>query len=157
MKKEIVEIVVDGGKATGGPPLGPKIGPLGLNINEIVKAINEATEGFSGMKIPVKVIVDPQTKKYEIEIGTPSTSALVKKEIGLETGTKDGSFVGDISFDALVKIAKMKKSALLANDIKAAAKEVIGTCKTLGVTIEGKSPKDMTKEIDAGTYDAKFA
>jgi large subunit ribosomal protein L11 len=156
MKKEIVEIVVDGGKATGGPPLGPKIGPLGLNINEIVKAINEATEGFTGMKIPVKVIVDPQTKKYEIEIGTPSTSALVKKEIGLETGTKDGSFVSNLPFDALVKIAKMKKSALLANDIKAAAKEVIGTCKTLGVTIEGKSPKDMTKEIDAGTYDAKF-
>jgi large subunit ribosomal protein L11 len=109
------------------------------------------------MKIPVKVIVDPQTKKYEIEIGTPSTSALVKKEIGLETGTKDGSFVGDISFDALVKIAKMKKSALLANDVKAAAKEVIGTCKTLGVTIDGKSPKDVTKEIEAGTYDAKFA
>lgn len=157
MKKETVEIVVDGGKATGGPPLGPKIGPLGLNINEIVKAINDATEGFAGMKIPVKVIVDPQTKKYEIEIGTPSTSALIKKEIGLESGTKDASFVGDLPFDALVKIAKMKKSALLANDVKAAAKEVIGTCKTLGVTIDGKSPKDMTKDIEAGTYDAKFA
>jgi large subunit ribosomal protein L11 len=62
-----------------------------------------------------------------------------------------------MTFDQLVKIAKMKKSALLAKDLKAAAKEVVGTCKTLGVTVEGKSPKDITKEIDSGAYDARFA
>lgn len=153
MKKEVIELIVEGGKATGGPPLGPKIGPLGLNINEVVKNINEKTAAFAGMKIPIKVVVDPQTKKYEIEVGTPSTAALIKKEIGLETGTKDGSFVGNLSFEQLIKIAQMKRSSLLSKSLKAAVKEVAGTCKTLGVTIDGKNPKEVTKEIAAGAYD----
>ncbi|MBN2013682.1 MAG: 50S ribosomal protein L11 [Candidatus Altiarchaeota archaeon] len=156
MKKETIEILVEGGKATGGPPLGPKIGPLGLNINEVVAAINEKTSGFAGMKIPVKVVVDPETKKYEIQVGTPPTSALIKKEIGLDTGTKDGSIVGNLSFDQLLKIANMKKPSLIANDLKGAVKEVIGTCKTLGVTIEGKSAKEMTKEINNGAYEERL-
>ncbi len=148
MKKETVEILIEGGKATGGPPLGPKIGPMGLNINEVVGKINEKTAGFKGMKIPVKVILDPKTKSYEIEIGTPPTSALIKKELGIEKGTSDGNAVADLSFEQLIQITEMKKSALLGGDLKGALKEVIGTCRSVGVTIDGKPPAQITKEIN---------
>ncbi len=152
MKKETIEILVEGGKATGGPPLGPKIGPMGLNINEVVGAINEKTSGFQGMKIPVKVIIDAATKQYEIEIGTPPTSALVRKELNTEGETTSV----DIGFDKLLKVAEMKKSALLANDLKGAVKEVIGTCRSMSVTIDGKSAKEITEEINSGAYDEQI-
>jgi large subunit ribosomal protein L11 len=156
MKKETIEILVEGGKATGGPPLGPKIGPMGVNINDVVSAINEKTSGFSGMKIPVKVMVDPETKKFEIEIGSPSTSALIKKELGLEKGSKDGNPVGNLSFDQLMKIVEMRKDSLLANDLKCATKEVVGACNSIGVTIEGKGGKEIIGEINSGKFDDRF-
>ncbi|RLI91986.1 MAG: 50S ribosomal protein L11 [Candidatus Altiarchaeales archaeon] len=156
MKKETIEILVEGGRATGGPPLGPQIGPLGLNINEVVNAINEKTSSFEGMKIPVKVIVDPETKKFEIELGSPPTSALIKKELGLEKGSTNGKPVGNLSFDQLMRIVKMKRDSLLSNDLKGAAKEIIGTCKSMGVTIEGKDAKEIIREIDSGEFDDRF-
>jgi len=156
MKKETIEILVEGGRATGGPPLGPRIGPLGLNINEVVNAINEKTSSFEGMKIPVKVIVDLETKKFEIELGSPPTSALIKKELGLEKGSTNGKPVGDLSFDQLMRIVKMKRDSLLSNDLKGATKEIIGTCKSMGVTIEGKDAKEIIREIDSGEFDDRF-
>ncbi len=150
MKKETIEILVEGGKATGGPPLGPKIGPLGLNINNVVSAINEKTADFAGMKIPVRVIVDPKTKTFEIELGSPSTSALIKKELKLEKGAGGKDPVGNLSFDQLMKIVKLKRQSLLAKDLKNATKEVVGTCKSIGVTVEGRDAKEFTAEIDSG-------
>ena len=62
-----VSALVTGGGASAGPPLGPALGPLGVNIMEIIKAINEKTKDFEGMKVPVTVSVYPDTKKWEIE------------------------------------------------------------------------------------------
>ena len=74
---EKLDVLVDGGKATPGAPLGPALGPLGVNIVEIIKAINEKTKAFEGMKVPVTLVVDPKTKAYTITVGTPPTSALI--------------------------------------------------------------------------------
>ncbi|HDJ50955.1 MAG TPA: 50S ribosomal protein L11, partial [Thermoprotei archaeon] len=84
MPKQVIEVLVEGGKATPGPPLGPALGPLGVNVAQVVKAINEATKEFEGMKVPVKVIVDVATRQFEIEVGLPPTSALILKELGIE-------------------------------------------------------------------------
>ena len=156
MKKLTIELLVEGGKASAGPPLGPAIGPLGLNINEVVKKINEKTADMAGMKVPVKVIVDPSTKKYEIEVGTPPTSALIKKELGIEKGTKDGSIVGNLTFEQVVKIAEIKMKDMLSNSLKAAVKEVAGTCQSLGVTIDGKKAKEFIKDVNKGVYDDRL-
>jgi large subunit ribosomal protein L11 len=152
---EVIEALVDGGKATAGPPLGPALGPLGVNIMEVVKAINEKTKAFQGMKVPVKVVVDPNTKSFEISVGTPPTSALIKKELGLEKGSGDArkTKVGNLTLEQVKKISEMKKDSLLGKDIKSRAKEIIGTCQSMGVTVEGKNPKDILKEIDEGKYD----
>ena len=156
MAEQTIDVLVDGGKASGGPPLGPALGPTGVNVGDVVNKINEKTKDFEGMKVPVKVIIDAGIKTFRIEIGTPPTSELIKKELGLDKGTKDGSIVGDLKFEQLVKIANMKKDALLANSMKAAVKEVAGTCVSTGVSIEGVNAKDFFAEIDAGKYDDKL-
>ncbi len=158
MPETVVEVLVEGGKATAGPPLGPALGPLKLNIGEVVKAINEKTKPFAGMQVPVKVIVDTSTKEFRIEVGTPPTSALIKKELGLEKGGQDQkNKVGNLTMDQVVKIARMKVDAMLASDLKAAAKEVIGTALSMGVTVEGKDPREIQREIDEGKWDDKFS
>ena len=76
MAKEKVEVMVEGGKATAAPPLGPALGPMGVNIGQVIAKINEKTKAFAGMKVPVKVIIDKSTKAFDIEVGTgPTTSA----------------------------------------------------------------------------------
>lgn len=158
MAKETVEILIDGGKATPGPPLGPAIGPLGINMMQVVEQINEKTSDFDGMKVPVKVIVDIGTKAFEIEVGTPPTTALIKDELNIEKGSQDPGLdkVADLSIEQALKVARMKFSALLSNDYKMATKEVVGTCVSMGLTVEGKDPKTVQKEIDEGLYDDKL-
>ena len=79
----VVEALVPGGKASAGPPLGPALGPLGVNVAQVVAKINEQTKDLNGMQVPVKVIVKSRTE-FEIEVGTPPTSALIIKEMGVE-------------------------------------------------------------------------
>lgn len=155
-KAETIDLLVDGGSASGGPPLGPALGPTGIPVNKVVDEINKKTAGFKGMKVPVKISIDRASKSFEVNVGSPPTSALIKKELGLEKGSKDGSVVGDITLEKLVGIAKMKKDAMLANSLKTAVKEVMGTCISLRINVEGRSPKDVFADIDAGKYDDKL-
>lgn len=157
-KKETVEALVDGGKASAGPPIGSSLGPLKVNVAQIVSKINEKTLIFKGMKVPVKIIVDTETKEFEIEVGTPSTSQLLKKELNIELGSGEANVakVGVISIEQAIKVAKMKESSLLINSLKAGVKNVVGSCQSLGILVEGKEPKEVMKEIDSGVYDAEI-
>ena len=75
-----IKAMVEGGKATAGAPLGPALGPLGVNIGQVVAKINEQTKKFEGMTVPVEVDVNPSKKTFEIFVGSPPTSALIKKQ-----------------------------------------------------------------------------
>jgi large subunit ribosomal protein L11 len=153
-----VSALVTGGKASAGPPLGPALGPLGVNIMEVIGAINEKTMGFEGMKVPVTVVVDTDTKKYEIEIGIPSSAALIMKEVGITkgSGASGTEWVGDVSMDSIVKVAGTKLEASYATSLKSVAKTIIGTCLALGIKVEGKTPKEITVEINEGKWDEKL-
>jgi len=153
-----ISALVTGGQASAGPPLGPSLGPMGVNIMEVINTINEKTKDFEGMKVPVTVSVDPDTKKWEIEIGIPSAAALILKEAGIQkgSGTSGTSWVGDIGMDGIIKVAKTKFEKSYANSLKSAAKEIVGTCLCLGIKVEGKSPKEFTAEINAGKWDEKL-
>ncbi len=155
MGKKTIDALVDGGKASAGPPLGPALGQLKVNVKAVIDAINEKTKAFAGMKVPVKVIVDEETKEFEIEVGTPPVSQLIKNELKLEKLSQQSGkdFVGNLSMEQVVKIAKMKREGMLINSLKSAVKSVIGTCVSAGVMIEGKDPKEVIKEIDEGKYD----
>jgi len=152
---EVLKVLVDGGKASAGPPLGPALGPMGVNIMEVINAINEKTKQFEGMKVPVTLTVDASTKDFEVEVGTPPTSALILKELGVEKGSGDPTRtkVGNLTIEQVKKVAEMKKSSMLGKKEKERALEIIGSCVSVGVTVEGKDPKDMQKEIKDGVYD----
>ncbi|MCK5631216.1 50S ribosomal protein L11, partial [Candidatus Bathyarchaeota archaeon] len=108
MAKKVIDALVNGGQATAGPPLGPALGPLGVNVVAIVNRINELTKDYAGMKVPVKIIVEPETKEYEVEIGTPTTSALIVSALKIQkgSGSPKEEKVGDLTMTALVDIVK---------------------------------------------------
>lgn len=155
MAKDTVEILIEGGSATPGPPLGPAIGPFGINMMQVVEEINEKSADFKGMKVPVIVTIDSDTKDFEISIGTPPTTALIMDELNIEKGSHEpGTEVAaDLSVEQALKIARMKYDLLLANDYKHGAKEVMGTCVSMGLTVDGKDPREAQKAVDAGEYD----
>jgi large subunit ribosomal protein L11 len=155
---EKVEVLIDGGKATPGTPLGPVLGPLGVNVIQVVAAINEKTKSFAGMKVPVKILVE-KDKSFTIEVGSPPTTALIMKELGVEKGSGKPKTekVGDLTIEQALKIAKMKQESVLGKNIKKAVKEVVGSCVSMGATVEGKDPREIQKEIDAGKWDAQLA
>jgi large subunit ribosomal protein L11 len=152
---EVVEVLVPGGKATAGPPLGPALGPLGINVKAVVDEINKKTGTFNGMQVPVKVEVDDK-KQFTVTVGVPPTTALIKKEAGIEKGSAEPNVkvVGNLPFEAAVRIAKMKLDGMLSYELKTAVKEVLGTCVSLGVTIDGKAPKEVIALINEGKYDS---
>jgi large subunit ribosomal protein L11 len=123
-----------------------------------VNKINELTKDYAGMKVPVRISVDTEDKTFEVSIGTPTASALIVSELKIEkgSGTPNTAKVGDLSMEQIVRIAKIKRPELLAQTLKSAAKEMLGTCVSIGVTIEGKDPREVQKEIDAGKYENLF-
>jgi len=155
MAKDTVEILIEGGSATPGPPLGPALGPFGVNMMLVVDEINIKSDDFKGMKVPVKIHIDKDTKEFEVEIGTPPTTSLIMEELELEKASQDPGLdkVADLSVEQALKIARMKFDSLLANDYKHGAKEVMGTCVSMGITVDGKDPRDAQKAVDAGEYD----
>lgn len=157
-EKKVVELLISGGEATAGPPLGPALGPLGVNTMAVVNQINELTKDYAGMKVPVKVIVDLENKTFEVTVGTPTASALIVSELKIEkgSGTPNTEKVGDLTMEQVVRIAKMKRPELLAHTLKGASKEMLGTCLSMGVTVEGKDPRQVQEEIDAGKYEELF-
>lgn len=156
--KKTIDLLVNGGQATAGPPLGPTLGPLGVNVLAVVNRINELTKAYSGMKIPVKIQIDTETKGFEVTVGTPTTAALIVRELGVEKATGDvkKQVTGNLTMAQVVKLAEVKRQQLLASDLKAAVREVLGCCLSVGVTVEGKSPKDVLKGVSAGVYDGLF-
>ena len=157
-EKKQVEALLSGGEATAGPPLGPALGPLGVNVLQIVNRINELTRAYAGMKVPVRVIVDVETKAFEVEIGTPTTSALIVKELGIEKGSGNpkAEKAGNLTVEQVAKIATMKLPGSYALSSIRAAKEVLGTCISMGITVDGRDPREIQKEISEGKWDKLF-
>lgn len=154
---DTVEALVEGGRATAGPPLGPALGPKGVNTGQVVAKINEKTKVFEGMKVPIKVIINDD-KTFDIKVGVPPMSALIKSELGVASGAHNAKAekVGNLSLDQAKKIADMKADDLLGATLKARVLEVAGNCVSVGVTIDGKNPKDFIAAVKAGQYDAQF-
>ncbi len=154
-----VSALVVGGEANAGPPLGPALGPLGVNVMAIVKEINEKTKDYAGMRVPVKVNVNTDDKRFEIEVGIPTAAALIVKESGIAkgAGTPKTVVAGNLNIDQLVKIASVKKTQSYGSSTKSVAKEVAGTCVSMGVTVEGKSGKEFLEEVNQGKWDDALA
>ena len=155
---DTVEALVDGGRASAGPPLGPALGPKGVNIGQVIAKINEKTKAYDGMKVPVKVLINDD-KTFDIKVGTPPMSALIKGELGIQSGAHNpkSEKVGNLTIEQVRKIVAMKGDDLLGATMKARAMEVAGNCGAVGVTLDGKNPKDFQAAVRAGEYDEALA
>jgi large subunit ribosomal protein L11 len=158
MAKVVCEALVEGGKASAGPPIAPVLGPTGANLYMIVQEINKLTEDLKGLKVPVTIVVDDDTKEFEITVGLPPTSALIIKEVGVEkgTGTTGTEVTGDITFDQVLSVVRAKEADLLGRSRTNQVKSVLGTCVSMGVTIDGKDARTVQQEVDQGLYDEKL-
>lgn len=157
MANQTVEVLVEGGKATAAPPLGPALGPLGVNIGLVVSEINKKTASFKGMQVPVKVVVN-ESKEFTISVGTPPASQLILKEAGIQKGSGNPLLdkVADIKIEQVIKIAKMKEDSLLGKTLKEKVREVIGSCQSMGVMVEGADAQTALRMVKEGKFDSEI-
>lgn len=157
MTKETVDVLIKGGQATPAPPIGPALSQLKVNAAQVVKDINDKTASFKGMEVPVKIIIDTETKKWDIKVGTPPVSALIRKEMKVDklAFIKEGNktLPGSIKLESIVSIAKSKDS--IPGNLKNRVLQVLGTCVSGGVLVDGRSPKDVQQDIKNGKIEIK--
>lgn len=156
MVQKTFNFIVNGGQATGGPPIGPALGPLGVNIMQIVNEINKKTSEYEGLPIPVDIIIDTDTKDFEVKVGMLTTFALISQTTGIDKGSGEPNtkYVADLSFNQLINIAKKKREGIFSASLKTAVREILGTCQSAGVTVDGKPGKEVQGLIEKGEYDA---
>ena len=153
-----IKLLVEGGSMKPGPALSQKLGPLGINISQVIQQVNDSTKSFEGMKVPVELDINSSTKKVNVLVSSPPVSELLKRELKIEkgSGVHKKMQVANASIEQIITIAKMKSQNLLAKDLKAAVKTIIGTCASLGVLVENKSPKEVEIEVNEGLYDKEI-
>jgi large subunit ribosomal protein L11 len=143
-----VSVLVEGGKAAAGATLGSALGPLGVNVGQVVTKINEETKQFAGMRVPVIIRVDPNTRSFTLIVGRPPVAALLLKEAKKEKGSgkPKTELIGDISLEAVQRIAEAKGEDLHGRSKEEQTNQVIGTCVSLGLTVDGQDPRALLKE-----------
>jgi large subunit ribosomal protein L11 len=153
-----IKLLVEGGAMKPGPALSQKLGPTGINVNQVIQKVNEATKKFEGMKVPVELDLNISTKNIEVKVSSPPTSGLLKKELKIEkgSGVPSKTKIGNLSIEQIISIAKAKHPNLLSRSLKSAVKEIVGTCVSLGILVESKTPAEVEREIDAGKYDSEI-
>jgi large subunit ribosomal protein L11 len=153
-----IKLIVEGGAMKPGPAIAQQLGPMGINLGKVISDVNTATAGFKGLKVPVELDVNPKTKAYTIEVLSPPMAELIKKELKLEAGSGEAgkNYVGNISLEQIVGIAKTKQPGLLARNLKNAVKLAVGSCVSLGIMVDCKNGKEIMRDIEAGKYDKEI-
>ncbi len=133
----MIKLQLQAGKATPAPPVGPALGQHGVNIMGFCKEFNAKTANQAGLIIPV-VITVYQDRSFSFILKTPPAAVLIKKELGLESGSgvPNKTKVGKLTKDQLKKIAETKMPDLNAANVESAMRMIAGTARSMGVTIE---------------------
>jgi len=132
-----LKLQVPAGKATPAPPLGPALGQAGVNIGDFVNKFNEATRELGNDIIPVVINVYDD-RSFDFILKTPPASSLLLKAIGQQKGSGKNvsKKVGKVTQKQLEDIAAQKMEDLSANDVKAGAKIIAGTARSMGIEVE---------------------
>ncbi|RVW38756.1 60S ribosomal protein L12 [Vitis vinifera] len=140
------------GEVGAASSLAPKIGPLGLSPKKIGEDIaKETAKDWKGLRVTVKLTVQNRQAKVSV---VPSAAALVIKALKEperdRKKTKNIKHNGNISLDDVIEIAKIMRPRSMAKDLSGSVKEILGTCVSVGCTVDGKDPKDLQQEIADG-------
>lgn len=139
MAKKIIKklkLQIPAAKATPAPPIGPALGQAGIPIGEFVKKFNDATAQMAGDIIPTVITVFDD-RSYDFILKTPPAANLIKKAIGIESGSGNPNTkkAGKITKAQIKAIAERKMPDLNSKDIEGAMKMIEGTCRSLGVDV----------------------
>ena len=153
-----IKLLIEGGNLVPNPGLSQKIGPLGLNLSQVIKKVNEETSDFKGLKVPVELDINTSTKDFTVKVFSPPVSGLLKKELGIEkgSGSQKKIQVANASIEQIISVSKSKFPSMLSRDFKSAVKTVVGTCVSLGILIENKKASEIEKDIEEGKYDKEI-
>ncbi len=132
----LIKLQIPGGQATPSPPVGPALGPHGLNIMEFCKSFNAQTQNQEELIIPV-VITVYQDRSFTFITKTPPAAVLIKKELRLEKGSGEPNkeTVGEITQAQLENIARIKMPDMNCYDVDSAKRVIAGTARSMGVTV----------------------
>jgi large subunit ribosomal protein L11 len=136
--RAVVKLQIPAGKATPAPPVGPALGPHGINIMAFCKEYNARTSGQAGSIIPVELTIFADGT-FSFITKTPPVADLLRKAAGVEKGSAEPNRVkvGQITKQQLREIAEIKMKDLNAIDIEGAERQIIGTARSMGITVEG--------------------
>ena len=134
----VLTLQLPAGAATPAPPVGTALGPHGINIIEFTKAYNERTADKSGQIIPAQITIF-EDRSFTFVLKTPPAADLLRKAAGIEKGasTTKRETVGRVSKDQVREIATIKMTDLNANDLEAAARQIEGTARSMGIDVVG--------------------
>lgn len=151
-----IKLLVEGGKMTPTPAVAQQLGPMGINMGQVISDVNSKTGDFKGMNVPVVLKVDAATKNYSIEVLSPPTSELLKKELGISkaSGNRIQIKVGNLPMERVIFVAKQKHNNMLSKDLLASIRSVLGTCQAMGIIVDNKEIKEILEDINEGKYDA---
>ncbi len=154
----IIKLLVEAGDMKPGPVIGQKLGPIGINIGKVIQEVNKATGNFKGMKVPVELDINPKTKDFSVNVSSPPTAELLKKELASEKGSGASKKIkiGNLAIEQIIKIAKIKYPNMTASNLKASVKSAIGSCVSSGILVENKEAKEIEKEISEGKFDSEI-
>ena len=144
---------VNGGEVTSAAALAPKCGPIGMPPKKVGEDIQKATTAWRGVKIEIEIAV--KNRQCTIKV-LPTAAPLIIE--ALKEGGRDRKKVknvqhnGNIKLDDVIRIAKTMREAnrSMAITLEGTCKEILGTCVSLGCTVDGKSPKEVTQAIADG-------
>jgi large subunit ribosomal protein L11 len=136
--RAIVKLQIPAGKATPAPPVGPALGPHGINIMAFCKEYNARTSGQAGSIIPVELTIFTDGT-FSFITKTPPVADLLRKAAGVEKGSAEPNRikVGTITQQQLREIAEIKMKDLNAVDIEGAERQIVGTARSMGIDVEG--------------------
>ena len=134
----VLTLQLPAGKATPAPPVGTALGPHGINIVEFTKSYNEKTADKSGQIIPAQITIF-EDRSFSFVLKTPPAADLLRKAAGVDkgTGTAKRETVGRVTAAQVREIAAIKMVDLNANDVEAAARQIEGTARSMGIEVVG--------------------
>ncbi|XP_065211495.1 large ribosomal subunit protein uL11 [Planococcus citri] len=151
---KVVNLRCVGGEVGATSSLAPKIGPLGLSPKKVGDDIAKATADWKGLKITVQLRIQNRVATISV---VPSAASLIIK--ALKEPPRDRKKVknvkhnGNITMEEVINIARVMRPRSMANKLEGTVKEVLGTCQSVGCTVDGKPPHDIIDEINDGEAD----
>ncbi|HWN66961.1 MAG TPA: 50S ribosomal protein L11 [Haliangium sp.] len=132
----VVKLILEGGKATPSQPVGPALGPYGVNMMAFVNEYNKRTAQHAGLQVPVLVSIYAD-RSMTLDVKQPTTSSMLRKAAGVDKGSTEPkrTMVGQITRRQITEMAQVKMADLNTNDVEAAARIIAGTARSMGLSV----------------------